>query len=137
MSNGIFGRSEEGSQSPPLSSPRGGEAYPWGPGSGMTPLANSDSLPEFHATVDLIRQEHFNAARASVQDTGILQELEAEIERDCEWLRSFLYASQVRTRITLLTAPLYSLIINRSLMKYPQDRRTLSSVSGSASHARL
>src|SRR3978361_889636 len=43
VSNGIFGRSEEGSQSPPLSSPRGGEAYPWGPGSGMTPLANSDS----------------------------------------------------------------------------------------------
>ncbi|KAF7348586.1 hypothetical protein MVEN_01376200 [Mycena venus] len=99
ISNGIFGRSEEGSQSPPLSSPRGGEAYPWGPAAGMTPL-NSDALPEYHATVDLIRQEHVNAARASVQDAGILQELEAEIERDCEWLRSFLYASQVINEIS-------------------------------------
>lgn len=93
VSNGIFGRTEDGSLSPPLSSPRGPEAYPWA--SGMSPLSNADELPEFHATVDLIRQEHFNAARASVQDAGILQELEAEIERDCEWLRSFLYASQV------------------------------------------
>ncbi|KAJ7669382.1 Aspartate/glutamate/uridylate kinase [Mycena polygramma] len=100
VSNGIFGRSEEGSQSPPLSSPQGGEAYPWGPGAGMTPLSNSDPLPEFHATVDLIRQEHFNAAKASVQDATILRELEAEIERDCEWLRSFLYASQVINEIS-------------------------------------
>lgn len=90
-SSGIFGRTEEGSQSPPLSTQRSGEASPWGPGSSMTPL-----FPEFHATVDLIRQEHFNAARASVKDASILQELEAEIERDCEWLRSFLCASQVR-----------------------------------------
>ncbi|KAJ7793425.1 aspartate kinase [Mycena olivaceomarginata] len=98
VSNGIFGRTEDGSMSPPLSSPRGPEAYPWA--SGMSPLSNADELPEFHATVDLIRQEHFNAARASVQDAGILQELEAEIERDCEWLRSFLYASQVINEIS-------------------------------------
>jgi aspartate kinase len=94
---GIFGRAEEGSQSPPLN-PRGSDGYPWGPGSGMTPLIpQSEPLPAFHATVDLIREEHFTAARASVQDAAILQELEAEIERDCEWLRSFLYASQVRS----------------------------------------
>lgn len=97
---GIFGRSEEGSQSPPSSSPRG-DTYPWGTGS-MTPLTmpGIDSLPAFHATVDLIRQEHFNAARASVKDAGILKALEKEIERDCEWLRSFLYASQVIDEIS-------------------------------------
>ncbi|KAJ7089197.1 Aspartate/glutamate/uridylate kinase [Mycena belliarum] len=97
---GIFGRSEEGSQSPPSSSPRG-DTYPWGTGS-MTPLTmpGIDSLPAFHATVDLIRQEHFNAARASVKDADILKALEKEIERDCEWLRSFLYASQVIDEIS-------------------------------------
>ncbi|KAJ7034503.1 Aspartate/glutamate/uridylate kinase [Mycena alexandri] len=102
VSSGIFGRTEEGSQSPPLSSPRGAEAYPWGPASGMTPLATSSepALPEFYATVDLIRQEHFNAARVSVKDIGILRELEVEIERDCEWLRSFLSASQVIDEIS-------------------------------------
>ncbi|KAJ7098231.1 Aspartate/glutamate/uridylate kinase [Mycena epipterygia] len=96
--NGFFGRMDEGSQSPPPTSPRLAEAYPWVTGS-MTPLT-SDTLPEFHATVDLIREEHFNAARASVQDPDILQKLEAEIERDCEWLRSFLYASQVIDEIS-------------------------------------
>ncbi|KAJ7753789.1 Aspartate/glutamate/uridylate kinase [Mycena metata] len=105
VSNGIFGRTEEGPQSPPLGSPRPGEGYPWGPASGMTPmtpLATSSEplLPEFYATVDLIRQEHFNAARSSIKDTGILRELEAEIERDCEWLRSFLSASQVIDEIS-------------------------------------
>ncbi|KAJ7512418.1 Aspartate/glutamate/uridylate kinase [Mycena galericulata] len=99
--NGIFGRTEDGSQSPPLSSPRGNEAYPWGPGSGMTLLTPQlENAPEFHATVDLIRQEHFNVARASITDAKILQELELEIERDCEWLRSFLYASQVIDEIS-------------------------------------
>ncbi|KAJ7115796.1 Aspartate/glutamate/uridylate kinase [Mycena epipterygia] len=90
-SSGIFGRTEEGSQSPPVSTPRGGEASPWGLESSMIPLIHS----EFHTTVDLIQQEHFNAARASVKDASILQELEAEFERDYEWLRSFLYASQM------------------------------------------
>ncbi|KAJ7123052.1 Aspartate/glutamate/uridylate kinase [Mycena epipterygia] len=94
--SGIFGRTE-GSQSPPLSSSRDSEAYPWG----LTPITpQGETLPPFHATVDLIRQEHFNAARASVQDPGILQELETEIEKDCEWLRSFLYASQVIDEIS-------------------------------------
>ncbi|KAF7291931.1 hypothetical protein MIND_01218600 [Mycena indigotica] len=94
VSNGIFGRLSDGSQTP-SSSPRSStEGYPW---SGMTPIIPQlETLPAFHATVDLIRQEHFNAARACVGDQSILQELEAEIERDCEWLRSFLYASQAR-----------------------------------------
>ncbi len=45
--------------------------------------------------MDLIRQEHINAARESVRDPDIRKELEAEIESDCDWLRSFLFASQV------------------------------------------
>ncbi|KAJ7746442.1 Aspartate/glutamate/uridylate kinase [Mycena maculata] len=101
--SGIFGRTEEGSQSPPLCSPRISEPFPWVPGSSMTPVtpqSEAPPAPEYHATVDLIRQEHLNAARASVKDPSILHELEAEIERDCEWLRSFLYASQVIDEIS-------------------------------------
>jgi aspartate kinase len=58
-------------------------------------------LPNYSVTVDLIRQEHFDAARASVRDPVILQELEAEIDKDCEWLRSFLFAAQVRLRSSI------------------------------------
>lgn len=36
-----------------------------------------------------------DAAKASVRDPEILQELEAEIEQDCEWLRGFLFAAKV------------------------------------------
>lgn len=39
--------------------------------------------------------EHLNAARHNVRDPDILVALEDEIERDCEWLRSFLFAAQV------------------------------------------
>jgi len=50
--------------------------------------------PEFNATVDIIRMEHLHAARASVRDPHILEELEAEIEKDCDWLRGFLFAAK-------------------------------------------
>ncbi|KAJ6606689.1 Aspartate/glutamate/uridylate kinase [Mycena sp. CBHHK59/15] len=101
---GLFGR-VEGSQSPPLGSPSPRSSsegsFLWAAGVraqvGMTPM---ESLPEFHATVDLIREEHFSAARASVTDADILRELEAEIERDCDWLRNFLCASQVIDEIS-------------------------------------
>lgn len=75
----------------------------------MTPLGNQESvhrvnglgigsdvpLQPFHATVDVLRDDHIFAARANIRDPGLLQELEAEIERDCEGLRSFLFAAQV------------------------------------------
>ena len=66
--------------------------------SGFTPLnvpASVETLPEYHLTVDLIRREHLAAARSSVHDPDILKELEEEIEKDCEWLRSFLLAAKV------------------------------------------
>ncbi|KAF7318296.1 hypothetical protein HMN09_00338300 [Mycena chlorophos] len=96
VTNGIFGRVSDGTQTP-SSSPRSGSesGYPWG---GMTPII--PQVETFIATVDLIRQEHFTAARACIQDPSILRELEAEIERDCDWLRSFLYASQVIDEIS-------------------------------------
>lgn len=51
--------------------------------------------PSFNATVDLIRSEHMNAARSAVRDPEILKDLEAELEHDCDQLRSFLFAAQV------------------------------------------
>ena len=105
----MFGRSDTSGSLTPSSSPRSsGEGYPWG-GMAMTPQA--ESPPAFHATVDLIRQEHFTAARASISDQSILRELEAEIERDCEWLRSFLYASQVRSLVSCIGVWICSLLI--------------------------
>ncbi|KAF8175927.1 Aspartate/glutamate/uridylate kinase [Mycena galopus ATCC 62051] len=76
---------------------------PHNPATGSSKIFDTENEPSppFHATVDLFRQEHLNAARASVQDPCILQELEAEIERDCGWLKSFLSASQVINEISL------------------------------------
>lgn len=109
---GLFGRSysgpgsgsDEGSQSPTSPSPRSRSSSSAGTRKaglfGFTPINGEDakksSLPPFHATVDLIKEEHFKAAGESVQDPEIREELEEEIERDCEWLRSFLYAAKVR-----------------------------------------
>lgn len=79
--------SSSGSASPPAMSPSSSQ-----PGQGQS------SLPEFNSTVDLIRSEHLAAARASVRDPEILKELEDEIERDCDWLREFLFAAKVSSR---------------------------------------
>lgn len=51
--------------------------------------------PPFFETVDLIRSEHIVAARSSITSLTTLRELEEEIERDCDALRSFLMAIQV------------------------------------------
>lgn len=60
---------------------------------GMTSV--TDTPPTFNTTVDVIRSEHVNAARSAIRNPEILKELEAEFERDCESLRSFLFATQV------------------------------------------
>lgn len=111
---GLFGRtygySSDGSHSPPNDSPdlrsrssssngkhSGGGLFGFTPLSGAnTPGTPREPLPAFHATVDVIKEEHFKAARANIQDPEILAELEDEIDNDCEWLRSFLYAAKVR-----------------------------------------
>ncbi|KAL4251984.1 aspartate kinase [Abortiporus biennis] len=77
------------------SSPRSDTAF----GSlAMTPT--NQATPSFNTTVDLIRSEHLNAARSAVRDPQILATLEAEIEQDCDGLRSFLFAAQVIDEIS-------------------------------------
>jgi hypothetical protein len=60
-----------------------------------SPPSPQPSAPSFHATVDQIMHDHSVSAREVIQDQDLLEELLAEIERDCEGLRSFLYAAQV------------------------------------------
>lgn len=51
----------------------------------------------FNATVDQIKEDHLVAARAQIRDPEILSELEDDLDYDCERLRSFLMAAQVRS----------------------------------------
>ncbi|KAG2367245.1 Aspartate/glutamate/uridylate kinase [Suillus spraguei] len=99
--NGIFRRSSETSPNSPM---RRSSPSPSSPSTGpLTPLITpqaGQSQPEFNVTVDLIRSEHLNAAKASINNPEILQELETEIDRDCDWLRSFLFAAQVINEIS-------------------------------------
>jgi len=105
VTRGLFGAGRagsDGSQSPPMSPQsrsRSSRSTSPQPIFGFTPI-NGDSqctetLPKFHATVELLRQEHINAAQASIRDPEILFELQEEIDRDCEWLRSYLFAAKV------------------------------------------
>ncbi|CAG7847746.1 Probable aspartokinase; AltName: Full=Aspartate kinase [Serendipita indica DSM 11827] len=92
---------------------------PWGPtppsfSPPLTPLKRSLSIgrsnmngsigftpaSSFNATVDLIRSEHLTAARSLIRDQTLLKHLEAEFERDCEGLRTFLFAAQVIDEIS-------------------------------------
>ncbi|KAI0765286.1 aspartate kinase [Fomes fomentarius] len=65
---------------------------------GMTSI--TEAAPSFNTTVDVIRSEHVHAARAHVRNADNLKDLEAEIDRDCESLRSFLLATQVIDEIS-------------------------------------
>lgn len=84
-SNGDYGASQRGS--PRSASPASGQ---------MNGFAHFfDQSTDFFKTVDLIRQQHLDAARDSVVDPTILQELEQEIDRDCDFLKNFLLAAKV------------------------------------------
>lgn len=61
-------------------------------------------LAGFHATVDILKRDHIEAARRQIRDEELLEELIHELERDCESLRSFLSAAQVST-LQLSTKP--------------------------------
>jgi aspartate kinase len=66
-----------------------------------SPPETLSSFPElctgsFSKTVDMILSEHITAARDCVKEKTLLAELEAEMARDCENLRAFLSATQVR-----------------------------------------
>ena len=64
-------------------------------GSGGFGASYAAGAQQFQATVDVLKADHLKAARSSVRDPELLKELEGEIERDCEGLRSFLFAAQV------------------------------------------
>ena len=100
------GNNSDTSQSPPTSPrPRSRSSRSSSPQPlfGFTPLSEAnateaqpqESVPEFHKTVDIIRKEHHAAARDAIKDPDILDELLNEIDRDCEWLRNFLFAAKV------------------------------------------
>ncbi len=57
-------------------------------------------VTSFGATVDLIHSEHLTAACSLIRDQNLLKQLEAEVERDCEGLRTFLFAAQVIDEIS-------------------------------------
>ena len=62
-------------------------------------MTSANGTPSsFNGTVDILRLEHLTAARSAVRDPEILKELEYQIERDIDSLRSFLFAAQVRGR---------------------------------------
>ncbi|KAF8120219.1 Aspartate/glutamate/uridylate kinase [Boletus edulis] len=80
------------------SSPRTRSSSPTSVAFSLTPLSDpqaGQNVPEFSATVDLIRSEHVAAAKSAIKAPEILREIEAEIERECDWLRAFLFAAQV------------------------------------------
>lgn len=62
--------------------------------------ASSGSSSGFHATVDILKRDHLEAARQAVRDEVLLEELEDEIVRDVEGLRSFLAAAQIIDEIS-------------------------------------
>jgi len=97
---GTSGTSRAHDWTSPLHSPSGSRS-PSLPKCGLpSSLAMSSTPPPsdeppFFATVDLIRSDHIIAARSSITSPRILRELEEEIEKDCDALRSFLMAIQV------------------------------------------
>ena len=48
--------------------------------------------------MDVIKKGHLEAARRTLKAGPLRDELEEEIERDCDQLREFLYAAQVSSR---------------------------------------
>ncbi|KAI0659378.1 aspartate kinase [Cubamyces menziesii] len=84
----------------PFASPGKGSPKFDTPGSSLAMSPISAAVPAFSSTVDVIRSEHVNAARATIRNPEVLKELENEIDRDCEALRSFLFATQVIDEIS-------------------------------------
>ncbi|KIP11870.1 hypothetical protein PHLGIDRAFT_82814 [Phlebiopsis gigantea 11061_1 CR5-6] len=96
--NGVFSRTSQGPS--PVGSPRARSKSSPRLETPFSSLSMSPAQSSFNATVDLLRSEHITAARTSVRDPEILKELEYEIERDIDALRSFLFATQVIDEIS-------------------------------------
>ncbi|KAK8853286.1 hypothetical protein IAR55_003990 [Kwoniella newhampshirensis] len=83
------------SRSPPKSPITPSNETGFGVGSG-----SAIDQPAFHATVDIVKKGHLEAAKATLKEGPLRDELEFEIERDCEDLRSFLQAAQIIDEIS-------------------------------------
>lgn len=81
---------------------------PRSPSSPYTPGPNVSESSAFHETVEVIKRGHLEAARKCLRAGPLRDELEEEIERDCEALREFLYAAQVGC--TVIPVSCFSLI---------------------------
>ena len=133
VTRGLFGAGgtgSDGSQSPPMSPQsrsRSSRSTSPQPLFGFTPIngdsQSTETLPKFHATVELLRQEHINAAQASIRDPEILLELQEEIDRDCEWLRSYLFAAKVCLVHPHLTLQLFDYCYLMPIRKKNSDYR--------------
>ncbi|KAJ4466999.1 Aspartate/glutamate/uridylate kinase [Lentinula aciculospora] len=104
--SGLFGQSKDMPHSPPETPRRSRSASAEdaaAAAASLTPLTvpqRGQTIPAFNTTVDLIRQEHFKAAADFISDPDIRQEFEEEVDKDCDWLRSFLFASQVINEVS-------------------------------------
>ena len=58
-------------------------------------LSRTEFVPEFQATVEKIKEDHFEAARESVQNTQLREQLEQDIADDCMCLNQFLQAAMI------------------------------------------
>jgi aspartate kinase len=86
-------RAGSGASSPsPFQSTGRRSGSPTSPIDEKAPGATSEG---FHDTVDTIKRGHLEAARKAIREGPVRDELEDEIERDCETLRGFLHAAQV------------------------------------------
>ncbi|KAJ3863987.1 Aspartate/glutamate/uridylate kinase [Lentinula novae-zelandiae] len=101
---GLFGQIKDMPHSPPETPRRSRSSSAEDANAlSLTPLTvpqRGQIMPTFNTTVDLIRQEHFKAAADFISDPDIRQELEEEVDKDCDWLRSFLFASQVINEVS-------------------------------------
>ncbi|WWC64495.1 uncharacterized protein I303_107105 [Kwoniella dejecticola CBS 10117] len=97
----INGSGRSSSPSPFFSSNRS-RSPPKSPTTPSTSAAQEvqDQEEGFHKTVDLIKKGHLEAARVTLRAGPLRDELEDEIERDCESLRGFLYAAQIIDEIS-------------------------------------
>lgn len=81
---------------------RSASPSPFTPQRSYSPPASTTVSVETHdgfdQTVDVLKRDHLEAARAAVKGEELREELVAEIEADCEGLRAFLAAAQVSQR---------------------------------------
>lgn len=89
-----------------------------------------DETQLFDETVDQIKRDHIEAARKIITNSPeVLQEVEEDLEYDCERLRGFLRAAQVCLPFSAIPAPRWTNIRTapiRSLKRFRPGQRTRS-----------